>query len=235
MRAAIREIPDGVYAFEDFLDDCGPGTEPLRVAVTVTVDGDAHGHRLRGLEPADAVGHELLHQLHALVLVRGGEVPHRSARAHERGRAAPDHGDGARGLVPQSAPAGGRRAARDHLLPHVRGGAGRAGAGAARAGRRRRLALREPDLRRLGPRARAPLRRLRAGALGHGRARDAGRLRGDVVGVQRLQHPGGGAGGQPADRRRALRASSATRPAPERSAAAAASAATCASSPTRAS
>jgi N-methylhydantoinase B len=40
MRAAIREIPDGVYAFEDFLDDWGPGTEPLRVAVTVTVAGD---------------------------------------------------------------------------------------------------------------------------------------------------------------------------------------------------
>ena len=41
MRAAIREIPDGVYAFEDFLDDYGPGTEPLRVAVTVTVADDA--------------------------------------------------------------------------------------------------------------------------------------------------------------------------------------------------
>jgi N-methylhydantoinase B len=41
VRAAIREIPDGVYAFEDFLDDYGPGTEPLRVAVTVTVAGDA--------------------------------------------------------------------------------------------------------------------------------------------------------------------------------------------------
>jgi N-methylhydantoinase B len=41
MRAAIRAVPDGVYTFEDFLDDCGPGTEALRVAVTVTVDGDA--------------------------------------------------------------------------------------------------------------------------------------------------------------------------------------------------
>lgn len=40
MRAAIREIPDGVYTFEDFLDDYGPGTEPLRVFVTVTVAGD---------------------------------------------------------------------------------------------------------------------------------------------------------------------------------------------------
>ena len=41
VRAAIRAIPDGVYPFEDFLDDYGPGTDPLRVAVTVTVAGDA--------------------------------------------------------------------------------------------------------------------------------------------------------------------------------------------------
>jgi N-methylhydantoinase B len=41
MRAAIRQIPDGVYTFEDFLDDHGPGTEPVRVFVTVTVAGDA--------------------------------------------------------------------------------------------------------------------------------------------------------------------------------------------------
>src|SRR5438093_5876474 len=40
VRAAIAKIPDGVYTFDDFLDDYGPGTEPLRVHVTVTVAGD---------------------------------------------------------------------------------------------------------------------------------------------------------------------------------------------------
>jgi N-methylhydantoinase B len=40
MRAALRAVPDGVYTFEDFLDDYGPGTPPLRVFVTVTVAGD---------------------------------------------------------------------------------------------------------------------------------------------------------------------------------------------------
>jgi N-methylhydantoinase B len=40
MRAAIGTIPDGVYAFEDFMDDFGPGTDPVRVAVTVSVGGD---------------------------------------------------------------------------------------------------------------------------------------------------------------------------------------------------
>jgi len=40
VRAAIRAIPDGVYPFEDYLDDCGPGTDPMRLALTVTVRDD---------------------------------------------------------------------------------------------------------------------------------------------------------------------------------------------------
>jgi len=39
-RAAIRELPDGEYAFEDRLDDDGRGTEYLPIRATVTVDGD---------------------------------------------------------------------------------------------------------------------------------------------------------------------------------------------------
>jgi N-methylhydantoinase B len=56
MRAAIREIPDGVYRFEDFMDDYGPGTEPLRVAVAVTVDGDAMVVDYDGSSPQTASG-----------------------------------------------------------------------------------------------------------------------------------------------------------------------------------
>src|SRR5207247_8586053 len=41
------QIPHGSYHFEDHMDDCGPGTEPIKVAVTVTVEGRPHGHRLR--------------------------------------------------------------------------------------------------------------------------------------------------------------------------------------------
>src|SRR5206468_4565114 len=40
MRAAIRAVPPGRYAAEDFYDDCGRGTDPLRVFVTVIVEGD---------------------------------------------------------------------------------------------------------------------------------------------------------------------------------------------------
>src|SRR5215472_7713856 len=56
MRAAIEKIPDGVYRFEDFMDDCGPGTEPLRVAVTVTVDGSAMVIDYAGSSPQTASG-----------------------------------------------------------------------------------------------------------------------------------------------------------------------------------
>ena len=56
MRAAIREFPDGVYTFEDFMDDWGPGTEPLRVAVTVTVDGEQMDIDYEGSGPQTASG-----------------------------------------------------------------------------------------------------------------------------------------------------------------------------------
>src|SRR5262249_52375805 len=39
MRAALAKVPAGRYAFEDVLDDYGPGTEPIRIAVDVTFDG----------------------------------------------------------------------------------------------------------------------------------------------------------------------------------------------------
>ncbi|MGH7324165.1 MAG: hydantoinase B/oxoprolinase family protein, partial [Candidatus Rokuibacteriota bacterium] len=56
MRAAIREVPDGVYTFEDFLDDWGPGTDPLRVCATVTVNGDAMTIDYEGSSPQTPSG-----------------------------------------------------------------------------------------------------------------------------------------------------------------------------------
>ena len=40
VREQIAAMPDGDYAFEDFMDDSGPGTDPLRIAVKVTIAGD---------------------------------------------------------------------------------------------------------------------------------------------------------------------------------------------------
>lgn len=39
MRQALAKVPPGRYSFEDHLDDYGPGTEPIRIAVDVTFDG----------------------------------------------------------------------------------------------------------------------------------------------------------------------------------------------------
>ena len=48
MRAAIAELPDGVYEGEDFLDDGGPGNRPARVHVRVTIRGDEAEFDLSG-------------------------------------------------------------------------------------------------------------------------------------------------------------------------------------------
>src|SRR5262245_22107367 len=39
MRAALAEVPAGTYSFEDHLDDYGPGTPPIHMAVDITFDG----------------------------------------------------------------------------------------------------------------------------------------------------------------------------------------------------
>ncbi len=40
MRAAIATLPDGSYSFEDFLDDDGVGDEPVKIALSLTVEGE---------------------------------------------------------------------------------------------------------------------------------------------------------------------------------------------------
>jgi len=40
IRAAIRAMPDGVYGFEDVMDDDGAGGPPVPIRVTITVAGD---------------------------------------------------------------------------------------------------------------------------------------------------------------------------------------------------
>jgi N-methylhydantoinase B len=51
MAAAIRDIPDGQYRFEDALDDDGAGTAPVLIRVVVTIAGDRATVDLRGSAP----------------------------------------------------------------------------------------------------------------------------------------------------------------------------------------
>ena len=39
MRELLAKVPAGTYSFEDQMDDYGPGTEPIRMAVDITLDG----------------------------------------------------------------------------------------------------------------------------------------------------------------------------------------------------
>lgn len=39
MRELLAKVPPGTYSFEDRMDDYGPGTEPIRMAVDITFDG----------------------------------------------------------------------------------------------------------------------------------------------------------------------------------------------------
>ncbi|HEX6513228.1 MAG TPA: hydantoinase B/oxoprolinase family protein [Chloroflexota bacterium] len=51
IRERIRDIPDGVYSFEDFMDDYGPGTDPLRIFLTITIAGDSATLDFTGSSP----------------------------------------------------------------------------------------------------------------------------------------------------------------------------------------
>ena len=51
MRKAIRNIPDGTYTFEDFLDDDGFGKEDVAIRVKVEIRGDSAVVDLRDSDP----------------------------------------------------------------------------------------------------------------------------------------------------------------------------------------
>jgi N-methylhydantoinase B len=51
VRAEIRRLPDGAYSGEDFMDDDGVGTGPIKIAVTVIIDGDRMVFDYTGTDP----------------------------------------------------------------------------------------------------------------------------------------------------------------------------------------
>ena len=112
MREALAKVPAGTYSFEDQMDDYGPGTPPIRMAVDITFDGKGEVEfdfsRSSDTVPA---AHQLLHQLHpGLCGVRHQSVL-QCTRPANRGQHASHQAQGARGLFfnPKfPAPSGGR-------------------------------------------------------------------------------------------------------------------------------
>jgi N-methylhydantoinase B/oxoprolinase/acetone carboxylase alpha subunit len=54
MRAVIASIPDGVYAFEDYMDSDGLSNEPLRIAAAITIAGSSARIDFAGSSPQAA-------------------------------------------------------------------------------------------------------------------------------------------------------------------------------------
>lgn len=51
VRQGLAEIPDGVYRFHDYFDDVGPGTDPVRIEVAVTINGSDIEFDFTGTDP----------------------------------------------------------------------------------------------------------------------------------------------------------------------------------------
>lgn len=51
MRKAVRDVPDGIYRGEDFMDHDGINDQPIRIAVTITVHGDEMNFDFTGTDP----------------------------------------------------------------------------------------------------------------------------------------------------------------------------------------
>ena len=132
-RLAIREIPDGVYGFTDYLDDDGIDPEPIPIQVTlhvagdrITVDFTGSGRQVRG-----AINCPLPFTKSAAYAcvrcVMPTDIP------NNEGHFRPDRGDRAGRHHRQPAPPGPGGGARTDGIPHCQRRAGRAGPGRARA------------------------------------------------------------------------------------------------------
>jgi N-methylhydantoinase B/oxoprolinase/acetone carboxylase alpha subunit len=54
MRASLRDLPDGRYRFEDFLDDDGVSGKPVRIAVEIRIEADEVTVDFTGSDPQTA-------------------------------------------------------------------------------------------------------------------------------------------------------------------------------------
>ena len=134
-RAALRELPDGVYDFLDHIDDDGIDVgKPIPLKVTITKSGDAIAVDWTGTSPQvkGAINNTLsLHQIGELL-----RDPLDPAAEHpeQRRRVPRDRGHRAARDDRQHGVAGRLRRARPDRLPHGRLHVRRAGQDAARPG-----------------------------------------------------------------------------------------------------
>ena len=102
-RSCWRQVPAGTYTFEDCMDDYGPGTGPIRMAVDITFDGkgEVEFDFSRSSDAVPAAINSYINYTRAYAVFAIKTLLQR-ARAADRGQHAPHQAEGARGLVLQS-------------------------------------------------------------------------------------------------------------------------------------
>lgn len=173
-RLEIEKIPDGEYAFEDYLDDDGMGSPPIKIAARVTIRGSDFHVDFSGSHPQVrgglncVVSSTMCAVYYVIRAITDPTIPMLS----------PDHGLPAAGHHRERAATGAGRGAH-HYLQADRGRAVR-GAGSGRTGEGDRGVERagEHHVRGWGgPGQRRAVRRVHRRSLGrrHGRAVESGR------------------------------------------------------------
>lgn len=96
MRAAIRDLPDGVFEFVNQLDDCGPDTDRLTACVRVEIEGERLHVDYSGSSPVTRSGlnaywpFTLAYTYHALKCVLAPRLPQNSGTMRPLEVSAPD-------------------------------------------------------------------------------------------------------------------------------------------------
>ena len=189
LRRTIREIPDGVYRYEDALEDDGFGHGPIPIRVAIHVGGDQACVDFTGSSPQVEGGVNanyamtLSATLYAFRCLVQDDVLYNAGIARPIRVIAPDGS-----IVNAVAAVRGRRRQRRNVAAHHRRGAGRARAGVAGAHARGEPGNHEQrHARRRGPADGAPVRLLRDAGRRHGR--QAGSRRAECRARSHEQHP----------------------------------------------
>ena len=162
VRAALREVPDGRYTFEDALDDDGVVNRPVKIAAAVTVSRGKHRDRLHGIRSTGRRKREREFRDHMVRLPLRAALPDSGRRALQRRPFATADRDGAARHHCECQSAGRcRRRKRRGLAAHHRRGLRRAGPCAPRPDTGGQPGHDEQrDVRRNGPAYGPPLRRI---------------------------------------------------------------------------
>ena len=137
MRAAVAGLPDGVYRFEDAMDDDGMGATDIPIRLTITVAGSDIHFDFSGSAKQVTGKYQRHPQRHPGLGLLRPESPAGPGCAEQPGGAGPAAADGRKGQPARRRLPGAGGGPGQHLPAHHRCHPRCAGAGTARSGGRR--------------------------------------------------------------------------------------------------